>query len=99
MYFFCSVQTESTEMCAGEPVFILYLCRVMKRAFVFLALVAVVMFLAIGGMSHCSLSRLLPADTADTPRVDSMDMVMVTNTMESIMQLERIWIPYVRRLE
>ena len=76
MYFFCSVQTESTEMCAGEPVFILYLCRVMKRAFVFLALVAVVMFLAIGGMSHCSLSRLLPADTADTPRVDSMDMVM-----------------------
>ncbi|MGN0233885.1 MAG: DUF4230 domain-containing protein [Bacteroidaceae bacterium] len=48
----------------------------MKRAFVYLAIVAAVVFLALGGFSDCSFSRLLPTRSADTVRTDSSDMIM-----------------------
>lgn len=60
----------------------------MKRAYVYLAIVAFVVFLALGGLGECSLSRILPVPAADTPRVDSTDMIMRLRTQSRLYTAE-----------
>lgn len=48
----------------------------MKRVFIYLAVVAAVVFVAIGGLRKCSLRPLGHGGSGDTVRVDTVDAVM-----------------------
>lgn len=48
----------------------------MKRAFIYLALVVLVVFVAIGGFRDCSLKHITSGRSADSVRVDSADAVL-----------------------
>ena len=48
----------------------------MKRAFIYLALVVLVVFVAIGGFGDCSLKHITSGRSADSVRVDSADAVL-----------------------